>query len=67
MDRKNSIGRVDKVMLWITFVEINLMVVSENITKVNPVINVNSLSFWYLEFSFELIISNKGIKDSMGI
>ena len=57
---------MEKIILWIKFVDINLIVVSEKITKLNPVMNVANLSFWYLEFSFELIISKNEINDRIG-
>ena len=67
MEIKKIIGKLDKIKFWIKSKEINLIVVSDNITNVNPTINVINLIFWYMEFSFELIISKNGIKDNNGI
>ena len=47
--------------------EINLIVVSEKIIKNNPVENVISFSLKYFEFSFDSIITKRGIKDNTKI
>ena len=43
------------------------MVVSEKIIKNNPVKNVISLSFEYLEFSFDNKVISRGTKDNTKI
>ncbi len=47
--------------------EINLMVVSENIIKNNPTKNVINFNLEYLEFSFDKIITRRGIKVNTNI
>ena len=45
-ERKKITGKLNRTKFWVKFIEINLIVVSEKITRVNPTINVISLSFW---------------------
>ena len=47
--------------------EINLIVVSEKIIKNIPIKNVKIFNLEYLEFSFDKVITKRGVKDKTKI
>ncbi len=60
----NINGNKEIQMFLIIESEINLIVVSEKIIKNNPAKNVKSFNLKYFEFSFDSMVTKRGVKDN---